>query len=241
MRIAVCDDNINDRIALEYHIKYIMKERKFEGSVQSFQSGEKLLTAISHDNFSVYFLDIYMSGVSGIQAAYEIRQKSPDACIIFTTSSPDHMAEGFDVGAVHYILKPVTKEAVEQAIDRVQRLTYEYERYITLQIGRISNNLLLSEIIAVESKDKNCLITTTKEVHKVYIRMDELEDILSDDRYLRCHRSYLINMDYAMGVVDGNFKLINGMIIPIKRDRRLEFKQQFHDYCFEKLRKEMKT
>ncbi|GHV36272.1 DNA-binding response regulator [Clostridia bacterium] len=220
-------------------IESILEERGIEADIDSFKSGEELLAKTRRECYSAYFLDIYMTGVTGVQVACAIRENDPDAVLVFTTSSPDHMAEGFDVGAVHYILKPVTREAAEQAVGRMLRNFNEYERYITVLHDRLPYKLLLSEILAAESRDKSCIITAKTRILYPYIRLKELEEMLNDERFLHCHRSYLINMDYAVGVVEGGFKLTNGMLIPIKRDRRQEMKQQFSEYCFKKLRKEM--
>lgn len=240
MNIAICDDNTAEQHSLAECINKILEERKIKSTTVLFSSGEELLRSRRVNSFSVYFLDIYMDHVSGIQAAYTIRERNPDAVIIFVTSSPDHMGEGFDVGAVHYLLKPITKTAVEQAIDRALRLTHEQERYITLTVDRTPRRVLLSEILVVESRDKSCIITTKTDTLRSYIRLNELEKMLDDNRFLRCHRSYLINMDHASGVIGNDFKMTNKVLVPIKRDHRLAMKKLFQDYCFEKLRKGMK-
>lgn len=237
MRIAICDDDIADLKLLVDYLRDIIAERRLECEFDAFESSENLLVARQNAPYHIYFLDIYMTGVTGIQAAYQIRDSEPDACIIFTTSSSSHMADGFEVGAVHYVMKPLTLNAVAKAIDRCLRLIKNPEKFITLLVDRIPQKILLSEILVVESSDKYSLLTTKTGIIQSYIRLNNLETVISDERFLRCHRSFLINMDYAIGVVDGTFKMTNGMIIPIKRDKRKEMKQRFSEYCFNKLRK----
>ena len=70
-----------------------------------------------------------------------------------------------------------------------------------------------------------------------YIRINELEALL-DGRFLRCHRSFLINMDEAEGLFPDGFLMADGVTIPVKRDRRSELKRQFESYCFERLRED---
>ena len=239
MKIAVCDDLTADCTLLDQLVTAHMDSRQIESCVSVFNSGEALLAAISDgQQFAIYFLDIYMGGLSGVAAAFQIRRQSTDAVIVFTTTSPDYMAEGFELGAAHYILKPVSADAVAQALDRALRQTGMPERYINVTVDRTPHRLRLNDIITIESRDKLCVITTTGGELRQYSRLSDLETELDDARFLRCHRSFLINMDYASGIVDGEFRMATGTRVPIKRDKRQEMKLLFSGYCFDRLRKE---
>lgn len=239
MKIAICEDQAPERDALRGLLEAELDQRRIVCEIVSFQSGEAMLAALQHEVFPVSFLDIYMPGITGVDVAREIRRRDEGAVIIFTTTSPDHMAEGFDLGAVHYILKPVTVEAMRQAMDRALRLVQDHGRYVEIQIDRVRHKLYLADILAVESKDKYCAITTKANTLYPYMRLDELEALLGDERFLRCHRSYLVNMDFAMGVRDNDFVLTSGLRVPIKRERRQEMKHRFQAYCVDKLRRGM--
>lgn len=180
-----------------------------------------------------------MDGMSGVQTAYHLLESDAAAVIVFITSSPDHMAEGFEIGAGHYLVKPVMRETAERALKRVFRLLGKPQSYLSLPIGRAEKQVLLEDILYVESHERQCLIHTGAETLSPYIRLDELE-AMADDRFLRCHRSYLINMDRTEGFVQDGFLMTDGTHIPIKRDKRMAMKQTFEQYCFERLRKGMK-
>lgn len=235
MRIAVCEDNADDRENVTGLIRNALDERRIECHITAFDSGEGLLAALPNRQFDVFFLDIYMKGVTGVQAAYAIRKSNPTAPIVFATSSPDHMTEGFDVGASHYILKPVTAETASDAVERCLRLTGGVQKYITLTVERMLRKVLLGDIHIIESFDRYCLFTLRSEKLQSYIRLGEAEALL-DERFLRCHRSYIINMDHAAGIIDNSFKMMNGALIPIKRNMVIKMKSRFQEYCFEKLR-----
>ena len=237
MHIAVCEDNMDDLENITELIRNVLDERRVEYRVTVFENAEKLLAVLSHSRFNVFFLDIYMKGITGVQAAYEIRKSHPASPIVFTTSSPDYMAEGFDVDAAHYILKPVTKESVSHAIERCLRLVGSLEKYITLTAQRMQRKVLLRDIHVIESFDKYCLFSLESEKLQSYIRLNDVESLLDDKRFLRCHRSFIINMDHTAGIIDNNFKMMNGTLIPVKRDTAIEMKAKFQEYCFEKLRK----
>ena len=146
------------------------------------------------------------------------------------------MTEGFDVGASHYIIKPVTKETAGSAVERCLRLIGGAQKYITLTVERMRRKVLLRDVRIIESFDRYCLFTLQSEKLQSYIRLGDAETLL-DERFLRCHRSYIINMDYAAGIIDNSFKMMNGALIPIKRDMVVKMKSQFQEYCFEKLRR----
>lgn len=239
MRFALCDDLKQDRELLRAYLRDALAERRITADIEVFDSGDALLEHLSREPFDAYFLDIYMQGMTGVQTAYRLLEKDARTVIVFITSSPDHMADGFQIGAVHYLVKPVTLDSVGQALERVLRLLDKPEAYITLQIGRMEKQVLLEDIVFVESRERQCLIHTKKEVMPPYIRLDELQAML-DDRFLRCHRSYLINMAETEGLFSDGFLMSDGAAVPVKRDKRLEMKQRFEQYCFDKLRKGMR-
>lgn len=235
MRIAVCDDLRQEREKLRDYLKDALAERRIAGDVFLFSSGNELLERLSRETYDAYFLDIYMEGLSGVETAYRIRERQPEAALVFTTTSSDHMAEGFDVGAVHYLVKPVTSQTVGPALDRSLKLMRHQETYVTLMVDREEKKVLLSAIRYAESRERQCLITTRTGVLATYIRIGDLETLL-DGRFMRCHRSFLINMDEAEGLFPDGFLMTDGVTVPVKRDKRAELKRHFETYCFDKLR-----
>jgi DNA-binding LytR/AlgR family response regulator len=214
-----------------------LARRRIDGEVVPFGSGEAMLEAMRDEAFSVSFLDIYMDKVTGVEVAREIRRRDRDAAIVFTTSSRDHMAEGFDLGAAHYLLKPYTQEAVKAALDRCLRAVGATERFVEVTVSRESRRVLLSKIKWIESQDKSCVLRLPDEDLRVYRRLDELLSLISDSRFLRCHRSFAVNLDHAAYVKDNDFVMKDGSLVPIRREGRAQIKVLFEDYCFEKQRK----
>ena len=146
MLIAVCDDQSKDRAALAELLRALLEERRVAAELREYASGEALLAALDRDAFSVCFLDIFMEGISGVAAARHIRQRKLPTAIVFTTSSPDYMADGFEVGAVHYLVKPFTRGAVETALERCLYLAGEAERFIEVTVEREPRRVLLSAL-----------------------------------------------------------------------------------------------
>lgn len=102
MRIAIVDDLKTERALLKERLSQQLALRGVEADILGFESGEAFLAAEKERRFSAAFLDIYMEGLSGMDAAKELRKTDTDCLLIFTTTSTDHALEGFQVRALHY-------------------------------------------------------------------------------------------------------------------------------------------
>ena len=116
MRIAVCDD---DRAIREELFRLIQKQVS-EADIMEYQSGEELINA--RGNFDIYFLDIEMGEVSGMDIARHIREQEDNgrqrSIIIFVTGYREYMEAAFDVNAFHYLIKPVDAEKFSEVFSR---------------------------------------------------------------------------------------------------------------------------
>lgn len=236
MRIVVCEDDEKDRECLLACLEEELGRRRMSAEIQVYESGEVLLAA-GQLPFQIYFLDIFMPNVSGVSVAKSLRQKDKDAAIVFITSSRDFYAEGFNVGAAHYLVKPFAKADIREALERCLRQVGEGERYIELTVNREKRRILFSELIWAESSDKICLLHLRSGECRCYIRLDELEQMLDDSRFLRCHRSFLINMDETTEMKKGSFYMITGEEIPTRQAERVRLRVEYENYLFEKMRR----
>lgn len=237
MRIAVCEDQQNERERLVSCLEEEFARLKLSAEVLAYESGEALLAAASQIPFQIYFLDIFMSGISGVTVAKALRREDKEAAIVFITSSRDYYAEGFAVGAVHYLVKPFANADISEALERCLRLVREMERYIELIVNRESHRILLSDLIWAESKDKVCYLHLHSGECRSYLQLDELERLLDDFRFLRCHRSFLINMDEVAGFEKGCFYMTDANEIPARQAERARLRMEYENYLFEKMRR----
>lgn len=106
MMIAIVDDTCDDRRRLHRQLENALRSRNVQADILEFDSGEAFLTAASRQRFGVAFMDIYMSGASGIEVAHELRKRDRNCLIVFTTVSKDHALDGFKVRAMQYLVKP---------------------------------------------------------------------------------------------------------------------------------------
>lgn len=237
MLIAVCDDQSKDRAGLAELLRALLEERRVAAELREYASGEALLAALDRDAFSVCFLDIFMEGISGVAAARHIRQRKLPTAIVFTTSSPDYMADGFEVGAVHYLVKPFTRGAVETALERCLYLAGEAERFVEVTVEREPRRVLLSALRYAEVRNNACTLFLTDGALVAYLSLEELSRLLDDPRFLRCQRSFLVNLDHVAELRGNDFLLADGARVPVSREGRGAMKARFEQYLFEKARR----
>lgn len=241
MIIAICEDNSQDRDYMHSHLSRIIKEQDIDANFVTFTSAEAMIEYAKQNGLpSISFLDVYMRGMSGIALAEWIRERSDTAAIVFTTSSPDHMASGWRVGASHYLLKPCSSEEIRQALFRCLNLIGYRKRYVEVVSNRVKRKIILDQVTYVESQDKHCFIHMADGACvQTLMRLDDIENLLADQRFLRCHRSYLVNMDKIEKATGSNFCMADATHIPIRRETRADLIARYEDYYIDKTRRKL--
>ena len=122
MRIAIVDDLAGDRALLRERLERQLQRRSVQADLLEFESGEAFLAAEREQRFTAAFLDVYMTGMSGVDAAKELRTFDTDCLLIFTTTSTDHALEGFQVRAMHYLVKPFDSAQITACLRKLNLL-----------------------------------------------------------------------------------------------------------------------
>ncbi|ACL75524.1 LytR/AlgR family response regulator transcription factor [Ruminiclostridium cellulolyticum] len=237
MKIAICDDLRFDRTLLCEYILQYAKNSLINIEVVEFDSGEEMLSSFSEEKYKIVFLDIYMKGIDGVEVAEKIRETDEDCKIIFTTSSEDHKGEGFEVAATHYLIKPITYERVEQALNRCKQILAFDAQYIELPFGKEFVKINLRDILYVEAVRNGVVITTELKEFKIHMSMAKICNIITDKRFLRSHRGFIVNMQHIISTKDNEFVLKNGSIVPIRQSGRKEIKIAYMHYVIENHKK----
>ena len=231
MRIAVCDD---DRAIREELFRLIQKQVS-EADIMEYQSGEELINA--RGNFDIYFLDIEMGEVSGMDIARRIREQEDNgrqrSIIIFVTGYREYMEAAFDVNAFHYLIKPIDTEKFSEVFKRAWKeaaVFYEQEKkYIIVKSSGTQQKILLKNIYYIESGNKKVIFHTTNGTLEVYGKMEELEKGLGNTFY-RCHRCYLVNMEKISAYSADNIQVTNGDNLLLARKKYSDFIKTYMRY-----------
>jgi len=224
MRIAVCDD---DR-AIREELSRLIQKQVSKVDIVGYQSGEELINM--KENFDIYFLDIEMGKVSGMDIARRIREQEESgrqrSIIIFVTGYREYMEAAFDVNAFHYLIKPIDTEKFSEVFRRAWKeaaVFYEPEKkYIIVKSSGTQQKILLKNIYYIESGNKKVIFHTTNGTLEVYGKMEELEKGLGNTFY-RCHRCYLVNMEKISAYSADNIQVINGDNLLLARKKYSDF------------------
>lgn len=235
--IAICDDLESDRQYLANLIQDYSTILSYDIRIMTFASGEDLVTYYMDENigFDVIFLDIYMSGENGIKTAEKIREFDSQCKIIFTTTSTDHALDSFKVFPFNYLIKPITKEIFNMVFEKaILNIEKEKQKSITVKTEYQIKNILYKDIKFIESVSRKINIHTTQGIASIYSKLDEVETKINDERFLRCHKSFLVNMDYISSVEDYSFILTDNTEVPIKQRTFASIKKNYYTYIVNK-------
>lgn len=229
MRIGICDSNLLDREIITDFLNDYFYKKSIEYSICSYSSGKELIYDIQDGkNLDLIFLDIYIGNEFGISIAKQLREKiGYDGKIVFLTATVDFAVDSYDVEAVGYLLKPVHTQKLHMVMNKITK-NLDADVYRIKQRNNI-HTLKIDSIIYVESSNSRCIIHSYNTDYVIYKRLNDIEAELNNRRFLRCHQSYLVNMDYIKNV-DKQFELVNGDFVCIRQRNLKAIKQQYVDY-----------
>lgn len=241
MDIAICDDLESDKQALQHMINKYCNDYNLELEFSTYTNGNDLLSNFTSGKFKLIFLDIYLnnSNLTGIEIAKQIRIHDQECIIIFMTTSRDHALDAFKVDAMQYLVKPLDYNNIKHIFDKTQKLFSENMSFIEVPSNGLSVKILLKDIYYIEVYDKTSLIHTNLNTIKTYTPLSKLWELLDGSSFLRCHRSYIVNMFYIDDILETDFLLKDGKKIPIRKEDSSDIKQTYSDYFFEKMRNDI--
>ena len=217
MRIAICEDNADDSAELCGYIDEYLAKNGCCGYVSTFSSGEALLNAFP--GFQIVFLDIYLPGLSGIETARHIREIDRDCIIVFITNSPHFALDGFQVHASGYVVKPLTQEKLSDALYTCREKLNRASRTIRIPTGREGEiSLPLVNLKYVEISNKVTHFHTCGGVLDTRLPLNDVEKMLGGIPFLRCHRGFIINMNYVEEIQERDFLMMGGNQVPIRKN-----------------------
>lgn len=225
IRLAVCDDESFMRDELCSLVSEYMEEKHFSSyDITVFENGGSLLE--SKGSFDLIFLDIQMEQPDGMETARRLREREESSLLVFVTVLKEPVFDAFQVRAFDYLVKPLERGIFWRTMDRALReLNRRPGRSILIQRGNACQVILLSRIVYCEVLGRKIYIhEKDKTVTEYYERLEELERRV-DGRFYRCHRSFLVNLDYVRGCGGGQVLLSGGDQIPVSRLRERELTQ----------------
>ncbi|MCI8637660.1 MAG: response regulator transcription factor [Coprococcus sp.] len=222
IRIAICDDEKYMSDHIRTMVTGFFRRKNMETIILRFSSGEELL---KYDGqIDILFLDIQMKEINGMETARRLRAGKFRGILIFITVLKEMVFQSFEVEAYDYLVKPIGEKQFEKTMERCfVSLQNAIDASLLIQKGYESRIIDLNDIIFCEIIDRKIYLNlASSEVVDYYERIENLETKL-DNRFFRCHRSYLINLKHLKGYKNGTAYMDNGREVPVSRLRSREF------------------
>lgn len=236
-KIVICDDETEDLQTIKDLVVSCCQRNGLDAETVLFARGEECLQYLRKNSARLVLLDIYLQDISGCEVARILRGFDGKCAIAFVTSSREYALDGFEVGACHYLVKPVTKEQVEQTLTRCGLIEHREKKYLMLNNNHVGIKVDLGLIVYIEVYDKQSIIHLCDgRTIKTYQTLSELAKDLDGDPFLKTHRSYLVNMGYIHLVQTAEFVLNTGEKVPIRQAGRKEIKEKYMEYLFSSVR-----
>lgn len=234
MKIAIVEDEREHRELIKKYIEDACESKSIRYQIFEFESGEQFLFENEDINADVAFLDIQMPGISGVELARKLRENNNDISIVFATGIDDYIEEGYELEAIHYLKKPIDKGKVSLCMDRIHKKSDD-SRYILIDTNDGKYKMNLKEIVSVEARAHNTMITINKgdsyETVESVSSLGEMEQkLVSAAGFQKTHRSYLVNLLYVKNITKTDVIMDNGSVIPLSRRMYKEVNENFIRY-----------
>lgn len=224
--VGICDDVLLWREEITDKVLAYQTEKQIQITIKQYSCAEDYLKA--QDDIDILFLDIEMSGMSGIALKDILIQNKRKEMIAFITCYDGYIREAFGKNVCGFIDKPVSREKVFEVLDKaVEEKKENAVCRLTAETG-----FSLKEIQYIKSNDKYIEIYTENGVVPGYISLKECEDILPVQTFIRVSRFYIVNFA-AIKNIAGTIEMNDGQKIKVSRGKLKEIQRQYADYLME--------
>lgn len=231
MRIAICDDEESQRALIEKYLYEWAEARSLILETVAFSDAEQFLFEWEEDKrYDLLVLDIEMGAINGMDLAKRIRREDEEIPIVFITGYESYMAQGYEVSAMQYLLKPMYKDKLFTVLDKLQKVK-KAEAKLPFQTEEGMIFIAPSDIWYVEATGHYSTLHTAETSHLLRPSFSEMLKRLSGQHsFVQCHRSFLVNVQHVSAITKTELIMDNRGKIPISRNCYKTVNQRFIEY-----------
>lgn len=240
MQIVICDDLKEERTALREHI-HNFSLTGLDYVIEEYENAESLLAAVKCGKVhpDIVFMDIYMGGMTGMDAAKQMMSDGFSGTIIFTTTSESHSIESYKIMADGYLLKPYTRIEFSLNFERAVRSYTESFKTVSFLCDRLEFRVFQKDLEFVESVARGSLLHAKgKTLRTTKLIAEFAGELLPEEYFLQCHRSCIVNLNFVSKVESDHVLMKSGEKAPLAMQSRQAFKKAVSDYFFLKMRED---
>ena len=215
-RVAIVDDSVKDAEFVQSILNSWAEDRQVNIYAERFASAESFLFRYAEDKvWDILLLDIEMGAMDGVTMAKRVRRDNEAVQIVFITGYSDYIAEGYEVSALHYLMKPVNKDKLLSVLDRALEKRKQEQRCLNLEYSGEMVRIPFYEIRYLDVH-QNYVTVHGKRNYTVKRTLGEFEKEL-DDRFCRVGRSMIVNLKFIQRVTKTEVRLSDGTVLPLPR------------------------
>lgn len=234
LNLAVCDDLPEEREAL----LALLEQAPIATVCAQFASSEELLEAFRPGKFDLLLMDIYMDGMTGVEAVRKIREMDETIPIAFTTTSTEHTLESYRLSVLKYLEKPVRQKDINDLL-RLVKLQRDSAPRLAIRQNGAAQKLPLSELLCLEQKGHHVMLSRKDgSVLQLYGKLSDLLPQLEGQPFFCPHKSYCVNLAFVRGINEEYqcYDMADGKKVPISRSNRSRAKRAYEDFLFARTR-----
>lgn len=229
MKIAVVEDDGVHAAMLVRLLEEWLTESHTKSGISVFRDAESFLFEWENNKvWDALFIDIQMPGINGIELAKNIRKENKKVALVFVTGITDYMQEGYEVEALHYLVKPVDGARIAYCMERVAKAfeNAKNKRAVLIEAEDVTGGMegekimlrLPSEdIYFMEASAHNTEIHTSDKTYRVREGISVLAKRFGQEMFIFCHRSFIVNLMYVSGIGKDVVTLDDGRKIPMSK------------------------
>lgn len=238
MNVIICEDERLYRKSIADKVKQWMQINKIEDvQILLFSSSEELAEKWEQLTAGLIFLDIqFIDEMNGMELAKLIRKKDPHVPIVFVTSTDAYVYDGYSVSALRYLRKPIRYEEIAECLDIAHKQhSLSTNRFFPVEENGCRTLLPYDDILYFEARSPHTIIHMRGEPSEIRLklRFSELASRLTPDVFVRCHRSYFVNIACVRSYKRNELLMSNGDMLPISRPYLDEINKVFEHYYLE--------
>ena len=232
MKIAIVEDEAKEQEIIVKYIGEWAEARRELVEFRCFPSSESFLFAWEDaKDYRLLVLDIEMGGMNGLGLAEKVRLEDREVPILFVTGYDEYMQRGYDVSALHYLMKPVDKERLFQALDRMAEAKREEGESLVLNGADEVRRVQTGSILYVEAAGHGSVMHTWDGAFPLRESLGEIEKRVNGiPEIVRCHRAYLVNLRFVSAIRNAELILDNGERLAVSRTRVKQVQREFLRY-----------
>lgn len=230
IKVAICDDDafFVEKVAKECAIFFGSKSIEYD--IRQALSGKMLLKELETQEINLLIIDIDMPQMTGFEVAEQLRLIKKVEEVVFITNQNHLVYECFPYSPFGFIRKEALEKELFRVLDRYLEKYMERQKKYTFKVDGIEREIVISDIVYIESKGHELLLNTTGEIFKLRGTFQEVEEVLGKEQFIRVHQGYLINAQFISWIGKNECHLKTNQSIPVSRYRMRQVKNQYTNY-----------